>query len=125
MGAEPAPPSGADSFLILGIAVRLFLSLYRKDCCWLDQRMNTSFCPRQQWLVFIPVLVAAMGARQSAQALDLDQLIPNLYGGKGITLATQGPPQIAGHAAHFAAASGNALDQLNNQLSQSFSAFPF
>src|SRR5690348_15082648 len=87
--------------------------------------METSFCWRQRWLASAAVLSVSLLSKPAVLSKDLDQLIPSLYGGGGITLATQGPPQIAGHRAHFQAATGNALDQLNNQLSRSFSAFPF
>jgi hypothetical protein len=56
---------------------------------------------------------------QPARALDLNQLIPSLYGGDGITLGA------TGHEAHFSQESSSALNDLNRQLGNGFGAFPF
>src|SRR5579862_8816583 len=75
-------------------------------------------------LVLFPgLLFAEFG---TARATDLNQLIPGLYGGQGITLPlAPGVPFGEVHRAHFQTSSENALDQLNREFSSGFTTFPF
>ena len=84
--------------------------------------METTFIQKRTTTVLLVAFVLLL-SRQASRSQNLDQLIPGLYGGHGITLGLI--PDAPNHAAHFSAASGNALEQLNSQLSRSFASFPF
>src|SRR5438270_12774271 len=79
---------------------------------------------RLSLVVLIPGLWFAGSA--TTPATELDQLIPGLYGGQGITLPLV-PVVPFGqiHRAHFATSSENALVDLNRQFSSGFTTFPF
>src|SRR5438270_11559658 len=79
---------------------------------------------RLSLVVLIPGLWFAGSA--TTPATELDQLIPGLYGGQGITLPlVPGVPFGQIHRAHFATSSENALVDLNRRFSPGFTTFPF
>jgi hypothetical protein len=57
-----------------------------------------------------------------AQSGKLVNLIPGLYGGDGIVLATA---PTASHTAHFSIASAASINQLNQQIASEVGSFPF
>ena len=59
---------------------------------------------------------------QTSSARRLATLIPGLYGGDGITLATD---PTANHAAHFTVDSGASINRLNEQITSQIGIFPF
>ena len=66
---------------------------------------------------------AALGASAGARAGDLKNIISDLYGGDGITLA---PPMMGfSHAPHFTASSLMRLDELNTALASGVGFFSF
>ncbi len=67
------------------------------------------------------VLVLLLSASTSA-ARDLVDLIPGLYGGDGILLATA---PAASHTAHFTIGSTANINRLNKQLATEIGVFPF
>jgi hypothetical protein len=80
----------------------------------------------QRLTVFLLAAASLYVSGPLTYATDLDQLIPGLYGGKGITLPlVPGVPASQFHVAHFQASSANALDQLNANFSSGFTQFPF
>src|SRR5262245_52236961 len=52
----------------------------------------------------------------------LIDLLPGLYGGDGITLATA---PTASHAAHFTIGSAASINRLNQQIASEIGGFPF
>ena len=70
---------------------------------------------------FIVAAVVLLTAQSSA-ARRLDTLIPGLYGGDGITLATD---PTANHAAHFTVDSSAGINRLNEQITSQIGIFPF
>jgi outer membrane putative beta-barrel porin/alpha-amylase len=70
---------------------------------------------------FIVAAVVLLTAQTSA-ARRLDTLIPGLYGGDGITLATD---PTANHAAHFTVGSSASINRLNEQITSQIGIFPF
>jgi hypothetical protein len=80
--------------------------------------MNTSACGHRTTAI-LGLFAAASLPLWVARAENLNNLIPGLYGGNGITLATGTP-----HSAHFAEESGSALQQLNQRLATSFGRYP-
>jgi len=69
-------------------------------------------------LVGVVVLLAA----QPSAARRLAELIPGLYGGDGLTLATD---PAANHAAHFTVGSSASINRLNEQIAAQIGVFPF
>jgi hypothetical protein len=59
---------------------------------------------------------------QTSSARRLATLIPGLYGGDGIILATD---PTANHAAHFTVASSASINRLNEQITSQIGIFPF
>lgn len=73
--------------------------------------------------VVVPVVVwAILLSGSESPAKDLVELIPSLYGGKGIFLATD--PR-ANHTAHFAINSAAAINRLNELITGQIGTFPF
>jgi hypothetical protein len=70
---------------------------------------------------FIVAAVVLLTAQTSA-ARRLATLIPGLYGGDGITLATD---PTANHAAHFTVDSSASINRLNEQITSQIGIFPF
>jgi hypothetical protein len=70
---------------------------------------------------FIVAAVVLLTAQTSA-ARRLAALIPGLYGGDGITLATD---PTANHAAHFTVDSSASINRLNEQITSQIGIFPF
>ena len=90
------------------------------DGC-IDKRMK----PDSKLALFVLIPGLWLAGSVTTRATDLDQLIPGLYGGQGITLPlVPGVPFGEVHRAHFASASENALVDLNRQLSSGFTTFP-
>jgi len=69
-------------------------------------------------IVGVVVLLTA----QASSARRLTTLIPGLYGGDGITLATD---PTANHAAHFTVDSSASINRLNEQITSQIGIFPF
>ena len=69
-------------------------------------------------IVGFVVLLAA----QPSSARKLTELIPGLYGGNGITLATD---PAASHEAHFTVASRASINRFNEQIANQIGNFPF
>ena len=69
-------------------------------------------------IVGVVVLLTA----QTSAARRLTALIPGLYGGDGITLATD---PTANHAAHFTVDSSASINRLNEQITGQIGSFPF
>lgn len=69
-------------------------------------------------IVGVVVLLTA----QTSSARRLAALIPGLYGGDGITLATD---PAANHAAHFTVDSSASINRLNEQIANQIGIFPF
>lgn len=69
-------------------------------------------------IIGVVVLLAA----QTSSARQLAQLIPGLYGGDGIILATD---PSANHAAHFTVDSSASINRLNDQIASQIGNFPF
>src|SRR5512145_3034312 len=59
---------------------------------------------------------------QTSSARRLATLIPGLYGGDGIILATD---PTANHAAHFTVDSSASINRLNEQITSQIGIFPF
>jgi len=70
------------------------------------------------FIVGVVVLLAA----QTSSARRLAELIPGLYGGDGITLATD---PAANHAAHLTVGSSASINRLNDQIANQIGVFPF
>jgi hypothetical protein len=70
---------------------------------------------------FVVAAVVLLSAQTSA-ARRLATLIPGLYGGDGITLATD---PTANHAAHFTVDSSAGINRLNEQITSQIGIFPF
>src|SRR5262245_25413390 len=70
------------------------------------------------FLVGVVILLTA----QTSSARRLAQLIPELYGGDGITLATD---PSANHAAHFTVDSNSSINRFNEQIASQIGIFPF
>jgi hypothetical protein len=70
---------------------------------------------------FIVGVVVLLTAQTSA-ARPLAALIPALYGGDGITLATD---PSANHAAHFTVDSSASINRFNDQIASQIGIFPF
>jgi Putative MetA-pathway of phenol degradation len=73
-------------------------------------------------LVGCIVGVVVLLTTQTSSARRLATLIPGLYGGDGITLATD---PTANHAAHFTVDSGASINRLNEQITSQIGIFPF
>ena len=71
--------------------------------------------------VLAVVLALLLGGRESS-ARKLADLIPGLYGGDGIFLATN---PTANHTAHFVVGSAASINRLNEQISTEIGVFPF
>ncbi len=71
-------------------------------------------------VLVVGLLVLFSGRVSSAK--DLIDLIPGLYGGDGIFLATA---PAATHTAHFSIASAASINRLNEQISSEIGVFPF
>jgi hypothetical protein len=71
--------------------------------------------------VLAAVLALLLGGRESS-ARKLAELLPGLYGGDGIFLATN---PTADHTAHFAVATAASINRLNEQITSEIGAFPF
>jgi len=69
-------------------------------------------------IVGVVVLLIA----QTSSARPLATLIPGLYGGDGITLATD---PSANHAAHFTVDSSASINRFNDQIASQIGNFPF
>lgn len=70
------------------------------------------------WILAASVSISPCTAR----ATDLIDLIPSLYGGDGISLATT---PAASHTAHFSIASLASINRLNQQIAAEAGGFPF
>jgi hypothetical protein len=73
-------------------------------------------------LVGCIVGVIVLQTAQPSSARRLAALIPGLYGGDGITLATD---PSANHAAHFTVDSSASINRLNEQIASQIGIFPF
>ena len=73
-------------------------------------------------LVGCIVGVVMLLAAQPSAARRLATLIPGLYGGDGITLATD---PSASHAAHFTVDSSAGINRLNDQITSQIGVLPF
>lgn len=71
--------------------------------------------------VCMVVLAIFLSAGEST-ADKLVELIPSLYGGNGISLATD---PLANHTAHFSINAAASINQLNEQIAAEIGAFPF
>jgi hypothetical protein len=72
-------------------------------------------------LVGLVVGVVIFLTAQTSAARRLAALIPGLYGGDGITLATD---PSANHAAHFTVASSASINRLNDEIASQIGLFP-
>jgi hypothetical protein len=73
-------------------------------------------------LVGCIVGVVVLPNTQTSSARRLATLIPGLYGGDGIILATD---PTANHAAHFTVDSSASINRLNEQITSQIGIFPF
>ncbi len=74
-------------------------------------------------LMTILSALCLMGIARPCVAQDkLIDLIPGLYGGDGIFLATA---QVASHTAHFSLQSASNINRLNEQIAAEVGGFPF
>src|SRR5437867_206083 len=71
--------------------------------------------------VLAAILALLLVGRESS-ARKLAELIPGLYGGDGISLATN---PAANHTAHFVVGSAASINRLNEQITSEIGAFPF
>jgi hypothetical protein len=70
----------------------------------------------------LAAVCATLLSSSESFARTLDALIPGLYGGDGILLATN---PAANHAAHFAIGSAASINRLNEQITAEIGVFPF
>jgi hypothetical protein len=70
----------------------------------------------------LAAVLAILLARSESAARKLAELIPSLYGGDGIVLATD---PAANHAAHFVIGSTASINRLNEQIAAEIGVFPF
>ncbi|MBT5753279.1 MAG: hypothetical protein HOI33_11325 [Rhodospirillaceae bacterium] len=75
-------------------------------------------CGRSRLLILLVMMAWAI----PAQAQKLIDLIPSLYGGDGISLATA---PAASHTAHFSIESAASINRLNQQIAAEIGGFPF
>jgi hypothetical protein len=73
-------------------------------------------------LVYIIMTCIVLVASKPSTARKLADILPGLYGGDGITLATA---PGASHAAHFVVASSAGINRLNEQIATEIGLFPF
>ena len=68
--------------------------------------------------------VSLMTITYQAVAVDLNELLPGLYGGDGVTISPAPNPLVTDHSAHFIADSNNAVTELNDQLAREVGTLP-
>ena len=73
-------------------------------------------------LVYLVMTGIMLVAVTPSTARKLADILPGLYGGDGITLATN---PAASHAAHFLVASSASINRLNAQIATEIGLFPF
>lgn len=73
-------------------------------------------------VVVLGVVLAILLSGGESSAKKLADLIPGLYGGDGIVLATS---PVASHTAHFSVSSAASINRLNEQIAAQIGLFPF
>lgn len=78
---------------------------------------------KSSWLATAAVAVCLLS--RAGSAADLDELIPGLYGGDGITLAGAEGGPFPSHAPHFLVESADTFNRLNDVISAQVGAIPY